>query len=87
MFRLGPLWWLLVIGCGVSLAIVIFGPMRLGGYILAGVFVVTELGRMSLPDKLVGGVAVRSRAIDACTLLALAIAIVVSFAKIKLDGG
>ncbi|KNX37869.1 DUF3017 domain-containing protein [Luteipulveratus halotolerans] len=82
--RLGPVWWVLVAGCLTSVVLMLVGPVRAGGYLLAAVLALVGLARLALPAGLCDGVAVRSRGLDAATYAALAVAVVVIFAQVKL---
>lgn len=83
-FRLGPLWWFVILGSAVALLVLTTGSVRLGGYLLAGVFAVAGLGRMALPDSVVGAFVIRSRALDGAAFLLIACAVGVIFSIVKL---
>ncbi|MDE9367112.1 DUF3017 domain-containing protein [Luteipulveratus sp. YIM 133132] len=82
--RLGPVWWFLASGCAVAVTVMVVGPLRTGGYLLAAVLVLAALARLVLPGSLCAGVAVRSRFLDAVMYVALAAAIAVIFEQVKL---
>lgn len=83
-FRLGPLWWFVLLGSALALLVVSTGPVRGGGYLLAAVFALTGLGRLALPESLVGALVIRSRALDGAAFLLLACAIAFIFSIVKL---
>ncbi|WP_409485048.1 DUF3017 domain-containing protein [Arsenicicoccus dermatophilus] len=74
--RLG-LWWLLGLGCVAALVVLALGAPRLGGNILAASFVGAALLRLVLPTALVGGLAIRPRALDVVMYLAFALVVLV----------
>ncbi|WP_446665244.1 DUF3017 domain-containing protein [Flexivirga sp. B27] len=83
-FSLGPLWWFVILGSAVALFVLSTGPVRGGGYLLALVFAVAGLGRLALPESLVGALVIRSRALDGAAFLILACAIGFIFGIVKL---
>lgn len=70
------LWWLLPLGLGGALWVLLDGRLRLFGYAVGATLAAAALLRLVLPRDRVGGLMVRSRAWDVITLLALAGAIV-----------
>ncbi|MCH8612239.1 DUF3017 domain-containing protein [Arsenicicoccus dermatophilus] len=74
--RLG-LWWLLAFGCVSALAVLAAGAPRLGGNILAASFVGAAVLRLVLPTSLVGGLAIRPRALDVVMYLTFALVVLV----------
>lgn len=84
-FRLGPLWWFVILGCALGLVVMSTGPVRGGGYLLAAVLGVAGLGRMVLPESLVGALVIRSRGADGAAFLILACAVGVIFSIVRLS--
>ncbi len=82
--RLGPAWWLIVVGALAAFLVVWLGSIRTGGYLLAAVLVLAALLRL-MPGSVSDGLAVRSRSVDAVTLLVVAVVVAVIFAVVKLD--
>lgn len=83
-FRLGPLWWFVIIGSVAGLIVLSTGPVRGGGYLLAAVLAVAGLARLVLPERLLGAFVVRSRGVDGAAFLILAIAVGFLFSIVKL---
>ena len=83
-FSLGPLWWFVLLGSLVGLGVIATGAVRGGGYVLAVTLAVAGLGRMALPEKLVGALVIRSRCADGLAFLVLAAAVAVIFTLVKL---
>lgn len=83
-FDLGPLWWFVIIGSAIALAIVATSSVRAGGMVLAAVFAAAGLGRFALPDKRAGALFIRSRLLDGTALLVLGGAILFLFSVVKL---
>ena len=68
--RFGAL-WLVAAALVTGLVVIGFGDVRLGGLIVAGTLVVAALLRLALPQRLAGGLVVRSRAADVVFLLSI----------------
>lgn len=83
-FRLGPLWWFVILGSITALIVLSTGPVRGGGYLLAAVLTIAGLGRMTLPESVVGALVIRSRAVDGAAFLLLALLVGVIFTVVKL---
>lgn len=83
-FRLGLLWWFVVIGSAAGLAVIATGSVRAGGYIIAATLAITGLGRIVLSEKVAGALVIRSRVLDGAALLALACAVALVFTFVKL---
>ncbi|RNI22189.1 DUF3017 domain-containing protein [Flexivirga caeni] len=83
-FPLGPLWWFVAVGSALGLVVIAIGEVRAGGYLLAVVLGLTGIFRISLPDKAVGALAIRSRAGDGAALIILAIVVAILFSILKL---
>ncbi|HWC23449.1 MAG TPA: DUF3017 domain-containing protein [Flexivirga sp.] len=83
-FRLGPLWWFVILGSIIALIVLSTGPVRGGGYLLAAVLAIAGLGRMALPESVVGALVIRSRAVDGAAFLLLALLVGVIFSIVKL---
>lgn len=81
---LGPLWWFVIAGSAVSLAVIATGSVRGGGLLLAVVLAVTGIGRIVLSDRLVGALVIRSRGVDGAAFFILAAAVAVLFSVVKL---
>ncbi|GGB37950.1 hypothetical protein GCM10011492_30820 [Flexivirga endophytica] len=84
-FRLGPLWWFVILGTALALVVLSTGPVRGGGYLLALVLAVAGLGRIALPESLIGALVIRSRAVDGAAFLVLAAAVGFIFSVVKLS--
>jgi len=74
--RFGAL-WLVLVGLISGLAVIGFGHVRWGGFILAGVMFAAALFRLALPSTRAGGLVVRSRLADVFFLLWMAAALFV----------
>lgn len=72
--QLGGPWLVLAVGIAASVAAIVAGQLRLGGYLLAATFALTGAVRLALPTRAVGAVAVRSRTVDVIGLLLTAVA-------------
>ncbi len=83
-FRLGLLWWFVILGSALALVVLSTGPVRGGGYLLATVLAVAGLGRVALPESVVGALVIRSRGVDGAAFLILAILVGVIFSIVKL---
>jgi hypothetical protein len=70
---------LAAVTAGVVLAVVlsVLVSFRSGGYALAGVLVAVSVARALLPVRVVGAIAVRSRALDVATTSTLAVGLAV----------
>ncbi len=79
----GP-WLVLAVGVAASLLAVVLGDLRLGGYLLSLSFVLVAAVRLMLPTRLVGAVAVRSRATDVVGMAVAGVAVAVLTATLKL---
>ena len=69
--RFGAL-WLVAAALIVGLAVIGFGQVRWGGFILAGTVFGAALIRLALPSSRAGGLVVRSRLADVLFLLGMA---------------
>ncbi len=74
--RFGAL-WLVAAALIVGLAVIGFGQVRWGGFILAGTVFGAALIRLALPSSRAGGLVVRSRLADVLFLLGMAVALFV----------
>lgn len=74
--RFGAL-WLVAAGLISGLAVIGFGHVRWGGFILAGAVFGAALFRLALPSARAGGLVVRSRLADVFFLLSMAAALFV----------
>jgi hypothetical protein len=83
-FRLGPLWWFVIVGSALGLVVLASGAVRGGGFLIAAVLAVAGLGRLVLPERLIGAFVIRSRGVDGVAFLVLAIAVGVIFSIVKL---
>ena len=83
-FRLGLLWWLVIIGSLVGLGVIATGSVRPGGYVLAAALGLAGLGRIVLSERVAGALVIRSRGLDAAAFLALACAVALIFTVVKL---
>lgn len=83
-FSLGPLWWFVIVGSVAGLAAIAAGAVRSGGYLLAATLAVAGLGRIALPERLIGALVIRSRAADGLVFLVLALLVALIFAVVKL---
>lgn len=79
----GP-WLVLAGGVAASVLAIVAGQLRLGGYLLAATFALTAALRLTLPTRVVGAVAVRSRTVDVIGLLLTAVAAAVLTYTLKL---
>lgn len=68
-------WWVLPLGLGVAVWMLLDGQLRMFGYVVAGTLGGAALVRLVLPRDLVGGLMIRSRLWDVVIMLALAAAI------------
>jgi hypothetical protein len=81
--RLG-LWWVVAAVAATGLVTAGFGHIRSGGYLLSAACAVGALLRMSQPKGRAGGLAVRRRWVDVAMWLGLALALVITFALVRL---
>ena len=74
--RFGALW---LVGAALisGLAMIGFGHVRLGGFVIAGTLVAAALLRLVLPRARAGGLVVRSRPADVVFLLGMGLALFV----------
>lgn len=79
----GP-WLLLLAGVTAAVVAVVLGQLRAGGFLLAGALALTALLRAALPTRVVGAVAVRSKAVDVVLLAGGAVAAGVLAATVRL---
>jgi hypothetical protein len=70
-------WWAVLPVLLLGLALMALHHVRAGGYVLAGAVGLAALLRLVLPTSRSGGLAVRSRAADVATLVALAVGLAV----------
>jgi Protein of unknown function (DUF3017)/Domain related to MnhB subunit of Na+/H+ antiporter len=74
--RFGAL-WLVAMALMAGLALMGFGHVRPGGFVVAGTLVAAALLRLMLSQGRAGGLVVRSRAADVTFLLGMAVALFV----------
>jgi hypothetical protein len=67
----------LLIGVAVSLVLGVVGNFRVGAYALAALLGLAALARLTLPIRLAGPLAVRSRVVDTLVATVMAVALVV----------
>jgi hypothetical protein len=77
-------WWLVAALAAVGIAMVAFGQVRSGGYLLAAALMVGAAVRAAVSHRAAGGIAVRRRWVDIVTLLGLAFAVATAFALVRL---
>jgi hypothetical protein len=82
--RLG-VWWVVAVGLGVGLLLVLLGSLRSGGYVAATALVVGGLLRLLLPQSRAGGLAVRRRLTDVVVLLGLGSALFLTVRLVDLS--
>ena len=82
--RLG-VWWVVAVGLGVGLLLVLLGSLRSGGYVAAAALVVGGLLRLLLPQSRAGGLAVRRRLTDVVVLLGLGAALFLTVRLVDLS--
>ena len=74
--RFGPLW--LVAGTLIlGMAVIGFGQVRWGGFVVIGALLFAGLLRLTLPPGRAGGLVVRSRTADVIFLLGMGVALFV----------
>lgn len=78
------LWWLALVGVVVAGLLLFTQGLRLYGYALGATLALLGLLRAVLPTRLVGGLAVRGRAVDVGTLLVLGAAVAVLSTTLRL---
>jgi hypothetical protein len=66
-----------LIGVGIALALAVLTSFRVGAYALAALLGLGALARLTLPIRLAGPLAVRSRVVDTLIASAMAVALVV----------
>jgi len=81
--RLG-VWWLVALGLGAGLLLVLAGHLRLGGYVASAALVAGAGLRLFLPQSSAGGLAVRRRLVDVVILLGLGSALFVTVRAVEL---
>ena len=81
--RLG-VWWVVALGLGAGLLVMVLGHVRGGGFVFAGTLLVAGILRLVLPTSRAGGLAVRSRVVDAATYLGLGLALTAIVATLDL---
>lgn len=81
--RFGAL-WLVAAGLISGMALMGFGHVRWGGFVVAGTLVAAALLRLMLPRGRAGGLVVRSRPADAAFLLVTGLALFVIVATLDL---
>ena len=81
---LGPWWGAGVLGLAVAAVLLVTENLRAYGYAVGGTMGVLALARALLPDAAVGGLAVRSRWLDAATMATLGLAVAVLAATLRL---
>ncbi len=69
--------WLIAAALISGMALIGFGYVRPGGYVVAGTLVAAALLRLMLPRARAGGLVVRSRATDVVFLLGMGLALFV----------
>jgi Protein of unknown function (DUF3017) len=74
--RFGAL-WLVAAALILGLAVIGFGSVRWGGFIVAGTMFGAGLIRLALPSSRAGGLVVRSRLVDVLFLIGMAAALFV----------
>jgi hypothetical protein len=67
----------LLVGGGVALALAVISGFRTGAYALAAVLGLAAIVRLTLPIRLAGPLAVRSRVVDTLVAVVMAVALVV----------
>jgi hypothetical protein len=82
--RLG-VWWVVALGLGAGLLLVLAGHLRGGGYVAAGALLTGALLRLVLPQSRAGGLAVRRRLTDVVILLGLGSAMFLTVRLVDLD--
>jgi hypothetical protein len=81
--RFGAL-WLVAAGLIAGVAVMGFGHVRWGGFVVAGTLVAAALLRLMLPRAQAGGLVVRSRPADVAFLLVAGLALFVIVATLDL---
>ena len=82
--RLG-VWWVVAVGLGAGLLLVLLGSLRSGGYVAAAALVTGGLLRLLLPQSRAGGLAVRRRLTDVVVLLGLGSALFLTVRLVDLS--
>lgn len=81
---LGVWWGAGVLGLAVAAVLLVTENLRAYGYAVGGTMGLLALARVLLPDAAVGGLAVRSRWVDAVTMAMLGLAIAVLAATLRI---
>lgn len=81
--RLG-VWWVVALGLAAGLLVMVLGHVRSGGFVFAGTLMVAGILRLVLPASRAGGLAVRSRVVDAATYFGLGLALTAIVATLDL---
>ncbi|WP_255574219.1 DUF3017 domain-containing protein [Austwickia sp. TVS 96-490-7B] len=77
-------WWLAAIFAVGAVFVVFVGRALVGGVIMGIGFLMAALLRISLPTDIVGAIAVRTKVVDALTLLSIAALVLGSFVAVDL---
>jgi hypothetical protein len=81
--RLG-VWWVVAVGLVGGVAVMFFGSVRTGGFVFAASLLLAGVLRLVLPAGRAGGLVVRSRLVDAGTLLGLGVFVTAIVATLDL---
>ncbi|HRC13434.1 MAG TPA: DUF3017 domain-containing protein [Dermatophilaceae bacterium] len=81
--RLG-VWWVTAVFAGVGMVVILFGQLRLGGYLLAAGCAAGGMLRAIRPLGHAGGLAVRRRSVDVVLWLGLAGLVALAFTLVRL---
>ncbi|HEX8971066.1 DUF3017 domain-containing protein [Oryzihumus sp.] len=81
--RLG-VWWVVAVGLVGGVVVMFFGSVRAGGFVFAGSLLLAGMLRLVLPAARAGGLVVRSRLVDAGTLLGLGVFVAAIVATLDL---
>jgi len=82
--RFGAL-WLVAVALMAGLALMGFGHVRPGGFVVAGTLVAAALLRLTLPRGPAGGLVVRSRPVDVVFLLGMGLGLFVIVSALDLQ--
>jgi hypothetical protein len=82
--RFGAL-WLVAAALVTGVAVIGFGHVRWGGFVVAGAMSAAVLFRLMLPPARAGGLVVRSRSADVMFLLGMAVALFVIVVTLDLQ--
>lgn len=78
-------WWLLALFLGIGMCIVVFaGRSLVGGVVMGASFLLGAVLRVVLPEERAGGLAVRSKTVDAATLVVLGLTVLLAFISVDL---